>query len=188
MTALAVKKAGGWVWFEDVLAYDNARLPQALIQTAATTGNTRYAVAGLRSLCWLMSQQTAPSGHFRPVGSDSFGRRIRPPEPFDQQPLEAAATISACFAAARVDKKSEWGRTAMTAFDWFLGRNDLRVALVNTATGACMDGLHTDRPNENQGAESVVSYLLALVEMRLHAETDANFDRVQRPLSVALSA
>lgn len=188
MTALAVKRAGGWVWFEDVLAYDNARLPQALIQTAATTGNTRYAVAGLRSLRWLMSQQTAPSGHFRPVGSDSFGHRNRAPEPFDQQPVEAAATISACLAAAHVDKHSDWGRTAMTAFDWFLGKNDLQVALVNPATGACMDGLHPDRPNENRGAESVVSYLLALVEMRRHAETGANFDRVQRPLSVALSA
>ena len=188
MTALAVKRAGGWVWFEDVLAYDNARLPQALIQTAATTGNTRCAVAGLRSLRWLMSQQTAPSGHFRPVGSDSFGHRNRAPEPFDQQPVEAAATISACLAAVRVDKQSDWARTAMTAFDWFLGKNDLQVALVNPATGACMDGLHHDRPNENLGAESVVSYLLALVEMRRHVETGANFDRVQRPLSVALSA
>ena len=188
MTALAAKRAGGWVWFEDVLAYDNARLPQALIQTAATTGNTRCAVAGLRSLHWLMSQQTAPSGHFRPVGSGSFGRRNRPPEPFDQQPIEAAATISACLAAARVDKQSDWPRMARTAFDWFVGKNDLRASLVDPETGACMDGLHPDRPNENRGAESVVSYLLALVEMRRHAETSANVDRARRPLSVAIGA
>ncbi len=188
MTALAVKRAGGWVWFEDVLAYDNARLPQALIQTAATTGTTRYAVAGLRSLRWLMSQQTAPSGHFRPVGSDSFGRRNRPPQAFDQQPVEAAATISACLAAARVDKQSDWSRTAMSAFDWFLGKNDLKISLVDLETGACMDGLHPDRPNENRGAESVVSYLLGLVEMRRHAETSANVDQVRLPSSLALSA
>lgn len=188
MTALAVRSAGGWVWFEDVLAYDNARLPQALIQTAATTGNTRYAVAGLRSLRWLMSQQIAPSGHFRPVGSHSFGRRNKPPEPFDQQPVEAAATISACLAAARVDKQSNWPRTARTAFDWFLGKNDLRASLVDPETGACMDGLHPDRPNENRGAESAVSYLLALAEMRRHAEAGANVDRAKRPFSVVLSA
>ena len=135
-----------------------------------------------------MSQQTAPSGHFRPVGSGSFGRRNRPPEPFDQQPIEAAATISACLAAARVDKQSDWPRMARTAFDWFVGKNDLRASLVDPETGACMDGLHPDRPNENRGAESVVSYLLALVEMRRHAETSANVDRARRPLSVAIGA
>jgi glycosyltransferase involved in cell wall biosynthesis len=192
MTTLAVKRAGGWVWFEDVLAYDNARLPQALIQTAATTGNTRYAVAGLRSLRWLMSQQTAPSGDFRPVGSHSFGHRNKAPAAFDQQPVEAAATISACLAAARVDKQSDWPRTAMSVFGWFLGDNDLSTSLVDPNTGACMDGLHPDRPNENRGAESVVSYLLGLVEMRRHAEISANIDRVRPPpllpLSVALSA
>ena len=188
MTALAAKKAGGWIWFEDVLAYDNARLPQALIQTAATTGSTRYAVAGLRSLHWLMSQQTAASGHFRPVGSDSFGRRNKAPEPFDQQPLEAAATISACLAAARVDQQSDWARTAMTAFDWFLGRNDLQISLADPATGSCMDGLHPDRPNENRGAESVVSYLLGLAEMRGYARASANADRAQAGPLLALSA
>jgi glycosyltransferase involved in cell wall biosynthesis len=188
MTALASKKTSGWLWFEDVLAYDNARLPQALIQTAATTGTTRYAVAGLRSLRWLMSQQTAASGHFRPVGSDSFGHRNRAPEAFDQQPLEAAATISACLAAARVDRKSDWALTAMTAFDWFLGRNDLRISLVDPETGSCMDGLHPDRPNENRGAESVVSYLLGLVEMRAYAAASANADRAGAEPSLALSA
>jgi glycosyltransferase involved in cell wall biosynthesis len=188
MMALAVKKAGGWVWFEDVLAYDNARLPQALLQTAATTGTARYAVAGLRSLRWLMSQQTAPSGHFRPVGSDSFGRRNRPPKAFDQQPVEAAATISACLAAARVDRKSDWPETAMSAFDWFLGDNDLGISLVDTDTGSCMDGLHPDRPNENRGAESAVSYLLGLLEMRRHAETSANATRPASPSSLVLSA
>lgn len=187
MTALAAKKPAGWLWFENVLAYDNARLPQALIQTAATTGITRYAVAGLRSLRWLMSHQTAPPGHFRPVGSDSFGQLNRAPEAFDQQPVEAAATISACLAAARVDPRSGWERTAMTAFDWFLGRNDLNVALADTETGSCRDGLHRDRPNANQGAESVLSYLLGLSEIRRHVEASAKADPGLTP-SLALSA
>jgi len=96
--------------------------------------------------------------------------------------------ISACLAAARVDKQSDWPRPAMSAFDWFLGKNDLRISLVDSETGSCMDGLHPDRPNENRGAESVVSYLLGLVEMRRHAETSVNVDRASPPSSLALTA
>jgi len=188
MFMLSTKKPTGWLWFEDVLAYDNARLPQALIQTGVTTGTARYTAAGLRSLHWLMSQQTAKSGHFRPVGSESFGRRHMAPAAFDQQPVEAAATISACLAAARVDKETDWVRKAMSAFDWFLGQNDLAMPLADLETGSCMDGLHPDRPNENRGAESVVSYLLGLAEMRGHAATRLNSDQSDPAPSLALSA
>ncbi len=155
-----------WVWFEEILAYDNARLPQALIETGRTTKTPAYVEAGLLSLRWLMSLQTAPSGYFRPVGSKSFGRIRHKPDAFDQQPLEAAATISACLAARRADGGVEWPKAAMRAFAWFLGENDLQTALIDPDTGSCSDGLHPDRPNANKGAESVLSYLLALVEIR----------------------
>jgi glycosyltransferase involved in cell wall biosynthesis len=155
-----------WVWFEDVLAYDNARLPQALIITGISTGVPAYVDAGLRSLAWLMKVQTAPSGCFRPVGSDSFGHKRKPPEPFDQQPLEATATISACLAAWRADGNPEWRAGAARAFAWFLGSNDLSEPLADLETGSCRDGLHCDRPNENRGGESTVSYLLSLAEIR----------------------
>ena len=154
-----------WLWFEDVLAYDNARLPQALIQTGLATRTPSYVEAGLRSLRWLMALQTAPSGCFRPVGTKSFGRSRQTPEAFDQQPVEAAATISACLAAWRADRGAEWPAGAMRAFDWFLGENDLQTTLIDPETGSCSDGLHPDRANENKGAESALSYLLGLVEI-----------------------
>jgi hypothetical protein len=166
MGALSAAASKDWVWFEDVLAYDNARLPQALIQTGVTTETPACVEAGLRSLRWLMSLQTTSSGHFRPVGTKSFGRHRRKPEAFDQQPVEASATISACLAARRVDDGAEWPTGAMRAFDWFLGENDLQSALIDPVTGGCSDGLHPDRANENKGAESVLSYLLGLVEIR----------------------
>ena len=166
MSKLAAGKAKDWIWFEDLLAYDNARLPQALIQTGLATQTQRYVEAGLQSLRWLMLLQSAPSGCFRPVGTRSFGRRRREPEAFDQQPVEAAATISACLAAARADGGKEWPAGAMRAFDWFLGENDLRTSLIDPETGSCSDGLHPDRANENKGAELVLSYLLGLVEIR----------------------
>ena len=155
-----------WFWFEDVLAYDNARLSQALIQAGLATYTPTYVEVGLRSLRWLMSIQTTSSGHFRPVGSKSFGKVRQRPDAFDQQPVEACATISACLAAWRADKGVDWLAEATRTFGWFLGENDLQTALIDADTGSCSDGLHPDRANENKGAESVLSYLLGLVEIR----------------------
>lgn len=155
-----------WVWFEEGLAYDNARLPQALILTGMATKGAVYLDAGLRSLRWLVNQQTAASGQFRPVGTAGFGDTRRNPRPFDQQPLEATATIAACLAAWHADHDVEWKAEAARVFAWFLGSNDLSISLVNLETGSCRDGLHPDRANENRGGESVVSYLLGLCEIR----------------------
>jgi hypothetical protein len=130
------------------------------------TKSAVYLDAGLKSLRWLVKQQTAASGQFRPVGTAGFGETRRKPRPFDQQPLEAAATIAACLAAWRADHDVEWKAEAARVFAWFLGSNDLSTSLVDLETGSCRDGLHPDRPNENRGGESVVSYLLGLCEIR----------------------
>jgi hypothetical protein len=166
MSALASVETPEWVWFEEGLAYDNARLSQALMLTGLATQTPVYVDAGLRSLRWLMTQQTASAGHFRPVGTDGFGEQRQHPRAFDQQPLEATATIAACLTAWRADGDAEWKATASRVFAWFLGSNDLSVALVDPHTGSCRDGLHPDRANENRGGESVLSYLLSLAEIR----------------------
>ncbi|MBK1664595.1 glycosyl transferase family 1 [Rhodospirillum rubrum] len=163
---LGAVESDDWVWFEEGLAYDNARLSQALIVTGRATRTPAYLEGGLRSLRWLMTIQTAPAGFFRPVGSDSFGDLRQPPKPFDQQALEVAATIAACLAAWQADGDDQWRVEAMRSFDWFLGRNDLGIPLVDRETGSCRDGLHSDRANENRGGESVLSYLLSLAEIR----------------------
>ena len=176
-----------WVWFEDGLSYDNARLPQALIATGGSMREPHYIGAGLRSLRWIMALQTAENGVFRPVGSQSFGDLRRQPRPFDQQPLEAAASVSACLAAWRADGDPEWKAHAARAFDWFLGSNDLEMALVDPETGSCCDGLHPGRVNQNRGGESVLSYLLGLVEMRSlsrvpqHRGNECKVARLPRP-------
>lgn len=155
-----------WAWFEEGLGYDNARLPQALIVTGIALSAPSYLASGLRSLRWLMTLQTCKEGNFRPIGSDSFGDKRVPPKAFDQQPLEATASISACLAAWRADGDVEWQADAARAFAWFLGSNDLSTPLVDVETGSCRDGLHPERANENRGGESVVSYLLSLAEIR----------------------
>jgi glycosyltransferase involved in cell wall biosynthesis len=166
MTLLSSVETRDWVWFETGLAYDNARLPQALIVTGLSMRVPAYVAAGMRSLRWLMTLQTTAEDLFRPVGSQSFHDVMTPPRAFDQQPLEATATIAACCAAWRADSDARWRTDALRAFAWFLGSNDLATPLVDVATGSCCDGLHPDRSNENRGGESAVSYLLALTEIR----------------------
>ena len=139
---------------------------EALLACGRAAEVPAYVEAGLRTLGWLMQRQTAERGMFRPVGSEGFADVRQLPRRFDQQPVEAAATIAACLEAARATGSTHWQTIAARAFGWFLGKNDLGVALVDTTTGACRDGLHPDRANENRGAESVISYLLGLADMR----------------------
>lgn len=174
MAALAASETPDWIWFEEGLAYDNARLPQALIVTGVSTRNDAYLVGGMRSLGWLATLQEASAGHFRPVGTDSYGDKRALPEAFDQQPLEATATISACLAAWRAGGGEEWLTLASRVFAWFLGSNDLSLSLVDPGSGSCCDGLHADRRNENKGGESAVSYLLGLCDIRLISRISAS--------------
>lgn len=159
-----------WAWFEKSLAYSNARLPQALLLAGWCSENRRMIEVGCESLKWLLAEQHRDDPHiFVPIGSRGFyaegGEKAR----FDQQPVEACATIAACLLAHQITGEKCWVEEAWSAFRWFLGENDLQVPLYDANTGGCRDGLHPDRVNENQGAESTVSFLMALLDMQ-HAE------------------
>jgi glycosyltransferase involved in cell wall biosynthesis len=156
-----------WRWFEQELSYDNAKLAHALILTGRATGQEAVFEAGLRSLRWLAEVQTSEKGHFRPIGSNGFYARGGERANFDQQPIEAQATVSACLEAFRATADIWWYEQAQRAFDWFIGWNDLGLELYSPETGGCLDGLHVDRVNRNQGAESTLAFLLSLAEMRL---------------------
>jgi len=155
-----------WPWFEDSVTYCNARLSQALIVSGSRMHRTDMTEAGLRSLGWLVSLQSSPDGHFAAIGSNGFYERGASPATFDQQPVEACATASACLEAYRVSEDPRWAEHGRRAFNWFLGQNHLEQWLYDTSTGGCRDGLHPDRTNQNQGAEASLSFLLALCEMR----------------------
>jgi glycosyltransferase involved in cell wall biosynthesis len=157
--------AGDRHWFEEGLSYENARIPQALILTGIATGTAQFVDIGLKSLRWLMTQQSGENGQFRPVGTDGFFDRGEAPKLFDQQPVEATATISACLAAHEATTDKSWLETAIRTFNWFTGSNDHGVSLIDPETGSCRDGLHPDRPNENRGAESVLCYLISCAEI-----------------------
>ncbi|HEY2322324.1 MAG TPA: glycosyltransferase family 4 protein [Thermoanaerobaculia bacterium] len=155
-----------WPWFENSVTYCNARLPQALIATASWNGDAEMAAIGLRSLEWLTTIQRTPEGYFAPVGTNGFFERGSAAAVFDQQPVDACATVAACMHAFRTTGDQRWADQARRAFTWFLGQNQLHQALYDPLSGGCRDALHVDRLNENQGAESTLSFLLALMDMR----------------------
>ena len=164
-----------WPWFEEVLSYDVARLPQALIATGRDGCNARALEVGLHALGWLVTVQRAPQEHFRAIGCNGFYRKGHKRARFDQQPIEANATVSACLEAYRATQDPAWMNEARSAFEWFLGRNDLGQDLYDPGTGGCCDGLQEDRVNRNQGAESTLAFLLSLAEMSLLENSVAAF-------------
>jgi glycosyltransferase involved in cell wall biosynthesis len=160
----------GWRWFEPVVSYDNARLPQALIQSGSSMGCQETLDAGLESLQWLVDVQTAEGGWFTPIGCHGFWKQGGDRAQFDQQSLEASAMVSACLQAEEVTSDPCWGEQAAKCLAWYTGYNDLGLALYDKVTGGCHDALLADHINENQGAESTISCHLAMVEIVLASQ------------------
>ena len=160
-------RSESWNWFEKSLSYSNARLPQALILAGWHSNNERMIAAGIESLEWLVAAQHCGGEEtYVPIGSNGFYAEGKEKARFDQQPVEACSTVSACLEAYRLTRQERWLKEAHRVFRWFLGMNDLQVPLYDASTGGCRDGLHPDRVNENQGAESTLSFLMALLDMQ----------------------
>jgi hypothetical protein len=169
MTLYDSNNSPDWHWYEQSLSYCNATIPHALLVSGNMMSNPAMVRAGLESLCWLVTLQRADTagGHFVPIGSNGFYTREGERARFDQQPVEVQSMVSACLAAHRITGEKQWRKEARCAFEWFLGRNDLHAPIYDPTTGGCRDGLHPDRVNENQGAESTLSFLQSLLELRL---------------------
>ncbi len=169
LTLYQNNRADAWYWFENKLTYCNAALPHAMILCGGSMSNPSMTAVGIESLGWLADLQRADTEgkHFVPIGSNGFYQRDGERARFDQQPVEAQAMVSACLEAYLTTGEKRWHEEARRAFEWFLGRNDLHQPVYDPTTGGCRDGLHSDRPNENQGAESTLSFLQSLLELRL---------------------
>lgn len=186
----------GWPWLEEIVTYENARPCEALIVFGKAGGDAEAGRIGLAMLRWLDGVQRSPCGHFRPIGCRGFYRRGGEPAAFDQQPIEAQAMVSAALAAWRVSGEGSWLDLAWRAYTWFHGRNELGMRLYDATRGGCRDGLLEDRVNENQGAESTLAHLQALVEMTLAVGRAAGRSpqlqvgeaRLTRPARARLSA
>jgi hypothetical protein len=179
--------SGSWHWFEKSLSYSNARLSQALILAGWRSDNHRMIEVGMDSLKWLVAEQHRDDEKiFVPIGSSGFFVEGKEKARFDQQPVEACATVSACLEVYRLTEESQWLEEARRVFSWFLGKNDLQAPLYDAVTGGCRDGLHPDRVNENEGAESTLSFLMALLEIQ--AVNVANVDQLHQETSTAFES
>jgi hypothetical protein len=173
LTLYQANRSDEWRWFEESLSYCNAALPHAFLMCGQSIPNSTMNDAALESLTWLadLQRDKTNGGHFVPIGSNGFYRRGSERARFDQQPVEAQGMVSACLEAHRITGDKNWYKEARRAFDWFLGRNDLNLTIYDPTTGGCRDGLHPDRANENQGAESSLAFLQAVLELRLAENT-----------------
>ena len=155
-----------WPWFEDSVTYCNPAMPQALIRYGRAAGEEEAVEIGMVSLEWLVKLQQSEHGWIMPIGSMGFYRRNGAMAYFDQQPVEVYSLISACLDAYRTSKDITWYNSANQAFEWFFGRNAVGIPVYDSETGGCHDGLQIDRLNDNQGAESTLSFLQSLLELR----------------------
>ncbi|MBZ0275818.1 MAG: glycosyltransferase family 4 protein [Anaerolineae bacterium] len=173
LTLYQANRTDEWCWYENELAYCNGVLPRAMLMCGQWIPNDDMANAGLESLNWLADLQRAntPTEHFVPIGSNGFYRQGGKRARFDQQPVEAQTMVSACLEAYRMTGDKRWYAEAQRAFEWYLGRNDLNLPIYDPTTGGCRDGLHPDRANENQGAESTLAFLQSWLELRLAENT-----------------
>jgi len=164
--------ADDWPWPENTLSYANGKLPHGLLISGEDLNDPEMVEMGLRSLDWLVRVQTGPENCFSPVGTNGWFKRGGTKARFDQQPIEAHAMVEACIQAHSITRDERWLLEARKCFEWFLGRNDLHLPLYDHTSGGCRDGLHADRANENQGAESTLAWLLSLLTMyRHHSES-----------------
>jgi glycosyltransferase involved in cell wall biosynthesis len=177
LSRLSETRRADWPWFESVLAYDNCRLPEALIRAGLRLDRADFTQAGLETLSWMLDLQISPTGHFRSIGSDSFGHEYTAPQPFDQQPVEAWAAIDGASAAYDATLENRWLGHASRAYAWFSGANDRGIAVADPTTGSCHDGINPRGLNLNEGAESVLAFQLASCAIR---NLMAKADTVQR--------
>jgi glycosyltransferase involved in cell wall biosynthesis len=153
-----------WRWFEDIICYDNGIMPMALFQTYAILRDEKYLQAARETLDFLEKTITQ-NGRLSIVGSRGWYKRNGPRAQYDQQPIDATAMVLAYQSAYRVTQDKEYLKKMRLAFGWFLGENDMGMSLYDHETKGCADGLLPEGVSLNQGGESTVSFLMALLAM-----------------------
>ncbi|MFQ5592341.1 MAG: glycosyl transferase family 1, partial [Phycisphaerae bacterium] len=167
------RSSADWPWFEDTVTYDNGRIPQALIIAGAALQQQELTDRGIKVLQWLVDVQTAKKGHLSVIGNNGWFKRSGERARFDQQAIEPAALIGACKAAYRASGDRLWLTEMRRCFEWFMGRNDIGQPMIDFKSRGCYDGLKPDGVSQNQGAESLLSWLFSSLIMHEMQTGDA---------------
>lgn len=150
----------GWTWFENYVTYASPRLPQALLETGSLLEDEAFLRIGRESLDFLAETQFV-DGVFHPIGTEGWYNKGGERAYYDQQPIEASCMVEACITAYRVLREERYVDYAHDSFQWFHGSNSSGLTLVDKDNYTCFDGLTPEGLNQNKGAESTISYLLA---------------------------
>ncbi len=173
-----ISKKDDWLWYEDYLTYLNGRLPHAMLTAGELLNNKKFIDVGLESLTWLYAQLSDNGNKYISlIGNDGWYTRGGKKAKYDQQPIEIPSLIDACHKAYQLTKDTVWiDRISMT-FSWYLGNNERQEPMCDFSNGGCFDGLNSTMINQNQGAESTISWLLALLRMiKIDQELKMNKD------------
>jgi glycosyltransferase involved in cell wall biosynthesis len=185
ITRFKENRAADWPWLENNVTYCNPVIPQVLLCYGQTYDDKEAVNIALESLMWLVKIQQSERGWIMPIGNQGFYQRGGQISYFDQQPVEVYSLVSACLDAYRATKDPAWYDHAVYAFEWFFGRNALGISVYDKVTGGCHDGLHIDRLNDNEGAESTLSFIQSLLEMQQFARENQAHLRNNGKRSVA---
>jgi hypothetical protein len=160
------ESSSDWHWFEPYLTYANARLTQAFFEAYRNTKKEEYCQIAKESLGFLVENQMK-NDVFVPIGNNGWFPKGGRKALYDQQSIEASCMTEAALTALQTTGDEEYRRTAHVIFEWYLGRNSQKAVVYNPETGGCYDGITPSGLNLNQGAEAIVTYLQARLELEL---------------------
>ncbi|MBK1441022.1 glycosyltransferase family 4 protein [Parapedobacter sp. ISTM3] len=168
-----IHRRDNWHWYESLLAYDNALLPLSMMRAGELLNDDTFRQVGFESMAFLETH-TMHKGYLSLVGNEAWFKQDGTCSRFDQQPVDAMATVLLFLQAYNNTGDPHYLRSVYTAFMWFLGENDLRISLYDFETGGCCDGLEKDGVNRNQGAESTLAYLISYLAVQQTFEKPTN--------------
>lgn len=153
-------KTDEWKWYEDVLSYDNGIMPLSMIYAGETLEKESYLKTAFESLDFL-EKHTTWQGHLSLIGNESWMKKGYNKTQFSQQPVDAMVLLLAYKKALKLTLDAKYTKLINHAYTWFLGNNDVYIPLYDVTTKGCCDGLHKYGVNMNQGAESLLAWLIS---------------------------
>jgi hypothetical protein len=154
-----------WRWFESYLTYSNGRFPQALFEANREIANNHLLQIAKESIDFLVEAQMV-NGIFVPIGNRGWYKKGEKRAMYDQQSVEAAVMTEAATSAFNETGDTNYRLTALSIFDWFLGKNTLGLEVYNSENGGCYDGLTPKGLNLNMGAEATICYMSSALEIQ----------------------
>jgi hypothetical protein len=170
-----------WRWFEPTLTYDNAMIPLALFAAYRVTGE-RVSLRVAREALDFLETTCFNGDRLLLIGNTGWHSRGGKKPESDEQAIDAAAFVLAFRGAYLATGDHHYLGRMREAFAWFLGNNRLGLPLYDFATAGCRDGLGTSQPNQNEGAESTICFLMALLGMLELAGEGLEYADPSRPV------